>query len=316
MNSTKLKRNGYFKKSAYLPVIIIILISVFAFIQPRFLTLTNFINLSRQTSFLAILACGQVLVVLTTGVDLSCGTLIALVSVVSSLIAMQHGVLIGMSSGIIVGMVIGLINGLTVSIFKAQSFAITLGAMSYIQGLALILSGGRTVVGMPPSYEILGTGYLFGFPIPTLIALFIMLITYFLLNKTTFGRHVYAVGGNIEAARLAGINVKFTLVVVYIWCSTLAAVGGVLMSSRINSGQPNLGLNLGLECIAAVILGGVTWRGGEGKFIGVVFGVILLGVLSNGFDLIGASSFMKMVVTGSIIVIAVCVDSYSRITKN
>lgn len=143
-----------------------------------------------------------------------------------------------------------------------------------------------------------------------------MFLIYFLLNKTVFGRHIYAVGGNLEAARLSGINVKFTLTMVYILCSALSALGGVLMSSRINSGEPNLGLGLALECIAAVVLGGITWRGGEGKYVGVIFGVLLLGILSNGFDLIGVSSFAKMVITGIIIVIAVNIDSYSRRIKN
>lgn len=320
MNLTNLKRSSFFKSNtnmtAYLPVIIILLIGIFSFIQPRFFTLSNFINLSRQSSFLMILASGQAIVCLTTGVDLSCGAVIAIVSVISSLIAKQYGVLIGMSCGIIAGIVIGLINGLSVSILKAQSFAITLGAMSYLHGLALILSNGRSIGGVPSSYRILGTGYVFGLPIPTLIASIVVFLIYFLLNKTVFGRHIYAVGGNLEAARLSGINVKFTLTMAYVLCSALSALGGVLMSSRINSGQPNLGLSLGLECIAAVVLGGITWRGGEGKYVGVIFGVLLLGILSNGFDLIGVSSFIKMVITGIIIVIAVDIDSYSRKVKN
>lgn len=302
--------------SAYLPALIVLLMLLFTYIEPRFFTLQNLLNLSRQNSFLAILACGQVLVVLTTGVDLSTGTMIALVSVVSSILAKQYGVLFGMSCGLMVGILIGLINGVAVSIFKAQSFAVTLGAMSYSHGLALIISKGRTIVGLPINYKIIGTEYIVGIPVPTLIAIIIVLLTYFILQKTKYGRYIYATGGNIEAARLAGIDTKVVLISVYVLCSFFAAIAGIMMSSRINSGQPNIGVNLGLECIAAVILGGVTWRGGEGKLIGVVFGVILLGILSNGFDLIGVTSFMKMVITGLIILAAVCIDSYSRFKKN
>lgn len=312
VKKNNLLNNNSIGMTAYLPVLIVVLIFLFAYIEPRFFTLQNFINLSRQSSFLAILACGQILVVLTTGVDLSLGTLIALVSVVSSIVAKQYGIILGMSCGLMTGIIIGLINGIAVSIFNAQSFAVTLGAMTYSHGLALVFSNGRTIVGLPQNYRIIGTGYIVGIPIPTIIAILVIIITYFILHKTKYGRYIYAVGGNIEAARLAGINVKNVLIGVYILCSFFAAIAGVVMSSRINSGQPNIGVNLGLECVAAVILGGVTWRGGEGKLIGVVFGVILLGILSNGFDLIGVTSFMKMVITGLIILIAVCIDSYSR----
>lgn len=301
--------------SIYLPAIMICLIIIFSLIQPRFFTLTNFLSLSRQTSFLMILASGQALVCLTKGVDLSTGTVVAITSVVSALIAIQLGTILGIIFGIITGMLIGFIHGLTVSVFDAQSFAITLGSQSYLHGLALILSKGRSISGMPATYNVLGTGYIFKIPIPTFIAMVVILLVYLLLNKTVFGRHLYAVGGNTEAARLSGINVRFTITMVYVLCSSLAALGGVLMSSRINGGQPNLGLSLGLESIAAVVLGGITWRGGEGKYFGVILGVLLIGILSNGFDLIGVSSFAKMVVTGIVVIAAVSIDSYSRKAK-
>jgi ribose/xylose/arabinose/galactoside ABC-type transport system permease subunit len=264
-------------------------------------------------SFLLILGCGQMLPVLTTGVDLSVGSIIGIVSVLSALFSLKYGVLVGFGIAICVSIIIGLANGLAIGYVGVAPFAVTLGMLSMVHGLALIITSGQTIHGLPPEYMILGAGYIWKIPIPIIVSISLAAITWVLLYTTRFGRYMYAVGGDPESARLSGIDVRRYLMYAYIFSGFFAGICGVLLSSRVYSGTPNLGqAGLMLDSIAVVVIGGVTFSGGEGHLFGVILGVILIAILSNGFDLTGVSSFVKMVVTGAIICAAIIVDKYRK----
>lgn len=264
-------------------------------------------------SFLLILGCAQMLPVLTTGVDLSVGSIIGLVSVLSAIFSLKYGVIAGFTIAIIASVLIGLANGIAIGYIGVAPFAVTLGMLSMVHGLALIITSGQTIYGMPSEYMVLGAGYIWKIPIPIIISICLTAITWVLLYTTRFGRHMYAVGGDPESARLSGIDVRKYLMYAYVYCGVFSGICGVLLSSRVYSGTPNLGqAGLMLDSIAVVVIGGVTFSGGEGHLFGVILGVILLAILSNGFDLIGISSFVKMVVTGAIICVAIIVDKYRK----
>jgi ribose transport system permease protein len=251
--------------------------------------------------------------VLTTGVDLSVGSIIGMVSVVSAIFSLKYGVLVGITIALLVSVIIGFANGIAIGYIGVAAFAVTLGTLSMIHGLALIITSGQTVYGMPTQYMVLGAGYIWKIPIPIIISICLVAITWVLLYTTRFGRHMYAVGGDPEAARLSGIDVRKYLMYAYVYCGLFSGITGILLSSRVNSGTPNLGqAGMMLDSIAVVVIGGVTFSGGEGHLFGVILGVILIAILSNGFDLTGVSSFVKMVVTGGIICLAIIVDKYRK----
>lgn len=296
-----------------LPALVLGLIIFYSMSQPRFATISNLIIVLRQMSFLLILGCGQMLPVLTTGVDLSVGSMIGIVSVLSAIFTLKYGVVAGFTIAIIASVIIGLANGMAIGYIGVAPFAVTLGMLSMVHGLALIITSGQTIHGMPLEYMVLGAGYIWKIPIPVIISICLTAITWVLLYTTRFGRHMYAVGGDPESARLSGIDVRRYLMYAYIFSGFFAGICGVLLSSRVYSGTPNLGqAGLMLDSIAVVVIGGVTFSGGEGHLFGVILGVILIAILSNGFDLIGVSSFVKMVVTGAIICVAIIVDKYRK----
>jgi ribose/xylose/arabinose/galactoside ABC-type transport system permease subunit len=249
--------------------------------------------------------------VLTAGCDLTVGSIIGIVSVLSAIFTLKFGVVVGFGIGILVSIIIGFVNGIMVGYIRVAPFAATLGMLSVIHGATLIITSGQTVYGLPPEYMFLGAGYLWKIPIPAIASICLTAFTWMMLYSTRFGKYIYAVGDNLESARLSGINVRKYLMYAYVYCGLFAGLCGVLISSRVNSGQPNLGqVGMMLESVAVVVIGGVSFSGGQGRLLGVIFGVILLSVLSNGFDLTGVSSFIKMVVTGSIICLAIIVDKY------
>lgn len=295
-----------------LPLVLMTLAIFFTIFQPRFLTLSNLVVVARQVSFLVIIACAQMLPILTGGVDLSVGSVVGLISVTTAIVTLQAGVVPGILSGILGGAIIGAINGGIIARFRVAPFVVTLGMLSMARGLALTITGGQTVYGLPISYRLLGSGYIFGIPVPVMVAALTVLVTYILLRKTRFGRHIYAIGGNAEAARLSGVSLTVCLLGAYIYCGTIAGLNAVLLASRVNSGPPNLGALLELDSIAAVVLGGVPLSGGQGRITGVIFGAVILGTLSNGFDLLNVSSFIQMIVIGGMIVLAIIADKLRR----
>ena len=303
----------FLARTSLLPGLIVVLCIYYAINQPRFATWSNLIIVLRQMSFLLLLGCAQMFPVLTTGVDLSVGSIIGIVSVMSAILSLKYGVVVGFAVAIGVSLLVGLVNGIAIGYIGVAPFALTLGTLSIVHALALIITSGQTIYGMPLAYMTPGAGYVWKIPIPVIVSIGLTAVTWVLLYTTRFGRHMYAVGGDPEAARLAGVNVRRYLMYAYVYCGLFAGIAGVLLSSRVNSGTPNLGqAGMMLDSIAVVVIGGVTFSGGEGHLLGVVFGVILIAVLSNGFDLTGVSSFVKMLVTGAIICLAIIVDKYRK----
>jgi inositol transport system permease protein len=302
----------FYKNIGMLFFVLLGLIILMGVLNPRFLTVTNAITVLRQACFLSLVAAGQMLVILTAGVDISLGAMIGLCSVVAAIVSKQLGIAAGWITPILLGGAIGLLNGFVVGRFRIDSFAVTLGTMGICNGLALIASKGLTIYNLPESYKVLAYANLGPIPLPVLIAAAVLVLMYFILYRVRFGRYVYAVGGNREALRLAGVNVDTVLLWVFGGAGILTGISASMLSARINSGQPNLGGALMMESIAACVVGGVTFKGGVGNLSGMVIGVLFLSTLSNGFDLIGVSSFVKQVVVGAIIIVAVVLDKYRK----
>lgn len=297
-----------YKKTGMLLFVLIALVAFFGVINPNFFTFLNGITILRQACFLALVACGQMLVILTAGVDISLGAMIGLCSVVAAVVAKQTNAAVGWITPLFVGMALGLLNGFFIGRFKIDSFAMTLGTMSIADGLALIITRGLTIYELPRMYQELAYSEVGPFPVPVIITGVVIAIMYFVLYRMRFGRYVYAVGGNQEALRLAGVNVRRTILWVFGGAGLLTGISAAMLSSRVNSGQPNLGGSLMMESIAACVVGGVTFKGGTGNLGGAMIGVLFMSVLSNGFDLVGVSSFVKQVVIGAIIVFAIVLD--------
>lgn len=276
------------------------------------MSIGNLVIVARQVSFLVIVACAEMIPILTGGIDLSVGSTAGLISVVTAISTLRFGLVAGCIAGVLGGALIGLINGSIIGKFRVAPFIVTLGTLSMARGLALTITGGQTVYGLPPSFRVLGSGYVLGIPVPIIVALAVVIITWILLDRTRFGRYLYAIGGNAEAARLSGINVTGYIILAYVYCGCLAGLNAVLLASRVNSGQPNLGSGLELDAVAAVVIGGVPLSGGQGKLRGILMGSLILGMLSNGCDLLNVSSFIQMIVIGAIIVLAVLADKYRR----
>jgi ribose transport system permease protein len=295
-----------------LPFVLVALIIIMGILNPRFLTMSNGIIVARQACFLALVACGQMLVILTRGVDVSLGAQIGLCSVVAALVSKELGAVAGWFTPILVGGAVGLLNGAVVAYARIDSFAVTLGTLSISHGLALIISKGLTIYYLPPAYKTIAYARVFTIPLPVVITFLVIIAIYFILYRLQFGRYVYAAGDNIEALRRSGVNTSRVLLWVFCGAGILTGISATLLSSRINSGQPNLGGTLMLESIAACVIGGVTFQGGVGTLLGVVFGILFLSAMSNGFDLIGVSAFVKQVVVGSIIIVAVVADKYKE----
>jgi ribose/xylose/arabinose/galactoside ABC-type transport system permease subunit len=302
----------FYKNIGMLFFVLLGLIILMGVLNPRFFTVTNAITVLRQACFLSLVAAGQMLVILTAGVDISLGAMIGLCSVVAAIVSKQLGTAAGWVTPILLGGAIGLLNGFVVGRFRIDSFAVTLGTMGICNGLALIASKGLTIYNLPESYKVLAYANLGPIPLPVLIAAVVLVLMYFILYRVRFGRYVYAVGGNREALRLAGVNVDTVLLWVFGGAGILTGISASMLSARINSGQPNLGGALMMESIAACVVGGVTFKGGVGNLSGMVIGVLFLSTLSNGFDLIGVSSFVKQVVVGAIIIVAVVLDKYRK----
>jgi ribose/xylose/arabinose/galactoside ABC-type transport system permease subunit len=255
---------------------------------------------------------GQAFAMIAGGFDLSIGAITGLTSAVVAYAVLGFGLVPGIAIGILLGAVIGLTNGTLIARYRLPPFIVTLGMLSLCRGIAYIITGGLPVLNLPREFSFIGgTGYLGPLPLATVIAATIFVVLYILLTRFKFGYYVYAIGGDESAARLAGVNVRMVRTLVYVISGTLAAIASVLLSSRVNSGQPSLGDGAELLSVAAVIIGGVRLRGGQGSLVGVMLGVILLAVLSNGLNLINMSSYVQLVAIG-LIVMAASVGSVIR----
>ncbi|MEO2075286.1 MAG: ABC transporter permease [Bacillus sp. (in: firmicutes)] len=288
-----------------------ILFVILSITSESFLTTTNIINILRQVSIIGIVAIGMSFVIITGGIDLSVGSIMALSAVVAASFAQadsSYSILIPMIIGVTVGLACGLINGVLVAKWKVAPFIATLGMMTAARGLAMVYTDGRPVIGLSSSYNNIGSGYILGFPIPVLAFLVIVLVGIFILNFTVFGRHVFATGGNEQSAKLSGIHISTVKIGVYAISGLLAGIGGMILSSRIMSGSPVLGQGYELDAIAAVVIGGTSLFGGVGSLLGTLVGVLIIGVMNNGLDLLNVSSYYQQILKGAIIVIAVLLD--------
>jgi len=281
-----------------------------ALARPNFLTLGNLINLVRQISINGILAVGVTYVLLTGGVDLSLGSLVALTGVIAAMFAHpgQYPVVVPIAAGVAAGAMCGVANGLLVTRGRMAPFVVTLGMMTSARGLALLLSGGRPVSNLSTAFTRIGSGDFAGIPAPTWILLAVAAASHVLLRKMRMGRHVYAVGGNENAARASGVSVNTVKLACYIICGAMAGLAGVVLASRITTGQPNAGIGYELDAIAAVVIGGTSLNGGSGGIGGTILGALLIGVINNGLDLLNVSSYYQQVIKGLIIVGAVWLD--------
>jgi ribose/xylose/arabinose/galactoside ABC-type transport system permease subunit len=269
---------------------------------------TNLANVSRQMSILALLSLGQTFAILSGGIDLSVGSLLALVSVVCAQQMKDFGLVEGMVAGVAAGGIAGLINGVIIARARVPAFIVTLGLLVAARGAALTLSGGLPIAGLPREFLVLGAGYVGPFPIPTVIAVVAFVLAHLVLSRTRFGRYVYAMGSNEEAAVLSGINVPNYKMLVYITSGVFAGVAGVILTARVISGQPTLGEVQELYSIAAVVIGGGRISGGVGGVGTTLMGVLVLGILGNGLNLVQVSSYIQNIIIGAIIVGAVYVD--------
>jgi len=291
-----------------LPIVLVILAIFFGTVNPNFWSATNLSNVSRQISILALISIGQTFAILSAGIDLSVGSMLALVSVVCAQQMLTFGLAGGIVAGVLAGCFAGLVNGLLIAKAKIPPFITTLGMLVAARGAALTLSGGLPIAGLPRQFMYVGAGYVGPFPVPSIIAALAFVVAYLILSRTRFGRYVYAMGGNEEAAVLSGIGVVKYKVLVYIVSGFFAGIAGVVLTSRVISGQPTLGEVQELYSIAAVVIGGGKITGGVGGIGKTLMGVLVLGILANGLNLIQVSSYVQNIVIGAIIVIAVYID--------
>ena len=293
---------------------------LFAFLSPYFFTPDNLLNVSLQASITAIIAAGMTFVILTGGIDLSVGSLVAFAGIVSTTVLKSGlppvaGFAAAILAGVAVGSLSGAFAGFCISRFNIAPFIVTLATMTIWRGAAFVWTDGRPVWELPAGFAFLGTGRLLAVPVPTIIMVLTFIASHIILTRTRFGRYVYAVGGNIEAARLAGIRTWRVLLNVYVLSGTLAALSGILLASRMNSGQPNAGVSYELDVIAAVVVGGTSLSGGAGSIAGTFIGAMLIAVLRNGLNLLNVNSYIQQVIVGVVILLAVMLDQVRRRRK-
>ncbi|HSR13486.1 MAG TPA: ABC transporter permease [Thermodesulfobacteriota bacterium] len=290
----------------------LILLSVtLSLISPNFLTLENWLSVLRQGAALFLVSIAMTYCIISGGIDLSVGSIMALSGCVSAiLMAAGWNWVLACGIGLALGLALGWLMGFCIAQFKLQAFIVSLVVMVFARGMALVLTNGVPVFGFPEDFRFLGTGFVLGVPFPVILAVIFLLVANFILRKTRFGVNVYAVGGNMEAAQFSGINVNRTLWWVYALSGTLSAFAGIVMTSRLNSCQPILAEGIELDAIAAVVIGGTAMSGGQGGLGGTVIGTLIIILLRNGLNLLGVSAFWQKVVIGIVILIAVLVDRF------
>jgi ribose/xylose/arabinose/galactoside ABC-type transport system permease subunit len=302
-------------------LVLIALLILFAVLKPRaFLSPGNIFNILRQVAVVGIAAAGMTCVLLTGGIDLSVGSTIGMVGIITALFISPGkgwglGIPLGLLAGLACGLLLGFANGFIVNKLKLVPMIGTLGAMTSVRGAAYLITGGKPVFGFPKGFEIIGQGYIWIVPIPVIIMALMFIITYILLNKMRIGRYIYGVGGNEEASRLSGVDVKKIKYFVYAYSGICCAIAGIVLLSRTNSGTPKAGTSYEMDIITAVVLGGVSISGGDGKITGVIAGVLIMGVLANGMIILGLSDYVQRVVQGLVLIAAVAFDQYAKHIK-
>lgn len=290
---------------------LIILMVIVSVLNPSFLEPLNILNLLRQVSINALIAFGMTFVILTGGIDLSVGSILALSSAfVANMMVAGFDPILAIIAGVALGGVMGVINGLMITKGNMAPFIATLATMTIFRGLTLVYTNGNPVTGLGDSmaFQLFGRGYLFGIPVPAVTMIVTFVILWVILHKTSFGRKTYAIGGNEKASLVSGIKVSRVKIMIYSLAGMLSALAGAILTSRLNSAQPTAGTSYELDAIAAVVLGGTSLSGGRGRIVGTLIGVLIIGTLNNGLNLLGVNSFYQMVVKGVVIAIAVLLD--------
>ena len=278
--------------------------------HPDFLTISNLMTIGLQAAVRALLAIGELLVIISGGIDLSVGTAMSLSMVTMGLYVINsHGSLeIGMLIAIATGVLVGLVNGTLVAFLGLPPFIITLGMLGIAQGLALTLSSGFSMYGFPKEFDFLGGGQIIGIPVPIIILAVVALVASFIFRETKLGRYAYAIGGGEEAARRAGIPVRRFKVAIYAFCGGLVGISSIVLSSRINSAHPGIGLGYELDAIAAVVIGGASLMGGRGNVSGAIIGALTMAAIRFGLNVMAVTPFIQQIVIGVILIIAVYLD--------
>jgi len=310
----------FFKKSSVY-LILLFLFVVFSLLAPRFLSVSNLINVLLQTSIVAMLAIGQTIVMLTAGIDLSVGMVAVFCGAVAAGLVTGYGWGLNLGSltvfilTLILGSLLGGVSGALVVLGNLPPFVATLAMMAIAQGLTLVFTQGKPIAGLPDSFVFIGSGSVLGIPFPIILLFIAVALAYLLLTRTSFGLHIYAIGGNKEMARLAGVNVRGVELGAYILSGLTAALAGLILTGRLASAQPNVGAELNLESIAACVLGGTSLFGGTGNVLKTIVGALIMGTLANGMNLMGIPSYPQLVIKGLVFIAAVALDILSSRKK-
>lgn len=321
----KAKRQGMMDRAVFMflrhnlgiMLVLLLLVVLLSVLSPVFLTPNNLLTVLKQISHNMCLALGMTLVIILGGIDLSVGALVAMIGTVTVGLIVNQGVPIfaGILIGLFLGIICGAINGGFVAFFKFPAFIVTLSMMNIARGAAYIYCGGKTTRIMDERFVKIGTGSLGLIPVPVIYMLVMIVIFSILLNKTKFGTYIYAIGGNREAARLSGVPIKLTEIAVFTIAGFMASFAGIVLAARMYSGQPSVGDGHELNAIAACVLGGISMSGGVGRIGGTVMGVLVMGVINNGLNLLNVSTYWQYVAKGAIILIAVMVDWMKQRSK-
>lgn len=296
-----------------LPIAFVALVMVLALLSPAFLTPENLLNVARQVSVNAIIAAGMTFVILTAGIDLSVGSVLGLAGVLIAGVLKGGGTLgLALTAGLAVGAGFGVLNGLAVAYGRVAPFIVTLATLTIARGVTLVYTQGQPISNLGGGFDWLGQGDVAGIPVPVVIMALVFAASYVVLTQMVVGRYVYAIGGNVEAARLSGINVRRHTILVYAIGGLCSAIAAIILTARLDSAQPTAGVGYELDAIAAVVLGGTTLMGGEGGIGGTLLGAFLIGVLNNGLNLLNVSSFYQQIVKGVVILLAVLLDQRLR----
>lgn len=312
MTTTKLKNFLIEQRSILALIVLIVIVSS---INPNFFTMDNLLNILRQTSVNAIIAVGMTFVILTAGIDLSVGSVLALTGAISaSLVNLDLSIFIVIPLVLLCGTLLGGISGVIIAKGKVQAFIATLVTMTLLRGVTMVYTDGRPISlgfsDVADQFSFLGTGYLFNIPFPIWLMAIIFLVAWYILKHTPMGRYIYALGGNESATRLSGINVDKVKIFVYAVSGFLATVAGLIVTSRLSSAQPTAGVSYELDAIAAVVVGGTSLMGGKGRIFGTLIGALIIGFLNNALNLLDISSYYQMIAKSIVILAAVLTDHF------
>ena len=313
------KLHDIFLANGILPFVLLFAVIGMGFLEPRFLSYENLFNLGRHSTYLMIVCFGQMLALLVRGIDMSVGSTVALVSVSTAMAmtaviqshpeAISIAIMVGISVGLLTGATAGLVNGIGIAVFKVNPFIMTVGMLSILTGIALKMSGGMPIYGMPREFGgIFAYAAPFQIPAPILFCFGLLAVLYYILNWTILGRRIYSLGGNALATRLAGVNTTFYTIVTYTLCSTIVAFGAILLTARVATGEATLGATLLIESITAVVIGGVSFFGGIGRIGNVALGAIFVTMMTNGMNMLRIDSYVQQIVLGCLLIVAVVAD--------